>query len=227
MEGRSVEALDRKPCAVGRDKPGQLRECLCCGRRKGTSSSRAVARETIRSVIGAPRWGMIARVSAIPGPPAATKWSAFGLGNATECSTGVAGADAGRALGRVSESKALHFVAAGEPGIAETRAIMPHLGAPITERSVSRETARLDEEPLPPSAAEALAELSGLVTPDGARFTVERLDGSTLHLQLLLEAEGCERCVLPRHLLEEIFSARLQEADAGITHVAIADPREA
>ena len=69
MEGRSSRRATVNRAPSGVTSPDSSANASAADGGSGTSSSPAVARETIRSVIGAPRWGMIARVSAIPGPP--------------------------------------------------------------------------------------------------------------------------------------------------------------
>jgi hypothetical protein len=72
----------------------------------------------------------------------------------------------------------------------------------------------------------ALAELSALVSADGAALDLVEHDAATgrLHLRLAIPDAHCAECVMPRVALESAAASRL--AGHGITRVTIDDPRE-
>jgi hypothetical protein len=79
-----------------------------------------------------------------------------------------------------------------------------------------------------PSAATAgLASVREILQPDGADIELAGIDGGTALLRLRLEDAVCaDTCVLPRALLETIALQMMQPLVAGLTAVAIEDPRE-
>lgn len=78
------------------------------------------------------------------------------------------------------------------------------------------------------AAAQAtLDELAAIVEPDGARLVVRDATTSTVTIELDLSASDCPECVLPKDLLVDILSSRLQESDPDLQTVDLIDPREA
>jgi len=77
------------------------------------------------------------------------------------------------------------------------------------------------------AARATLAELAAIVEPDGARLVVRDASSSTVTIELDLSQSSCPECVLPRDLLVDILSTRLQEADPDLRTVALVDPRDA
>jgi hypothetical protein len=78
------------------------------------------------------------------------------------------------------------------------------------------------------AAAQAtLDELAAIVEPDGARLVVRDASSSTVTIELDLSRSSCPECVLPRDLLVDILSTRLQEADPDLRTVDLVDPRDA
>jgi hypothetical protein len=80
---------------------------------------------------------------------------------------------------------------------------------------------------LSPAAQATLDELAAIVEPDGARLVVRDASASEVTIELDLSASECPECVLPRDLLVDILSSRLQEADPDLRSVDLIDPREA
>lgn len=82
-------------------------------------------------------------------------------------------------------------------------------------------------QPVLSAAAQAtLDELAAIVEPDGARLVVRDASASTVTIELDLSASECPECVLPRDLLVDILSSRLQESDPDLRIVDLIDPRE-
>ena len=82
-------------------------------------------------------------------------------------------------------------------------------------------------QPVLSAAAQAtLDELAAIVEPDGARLVVRDASASTVTIELDLSASECPECVLPRDLLVDILSSRLQESDPDLREVELIDPRE-
>jgi len=61
---------------------------------------------------------------------------------------------------------------------------------------------------------------------DGADIELVSVEEGTAHLQLVLVDAGCEECVLPRSLLEDVALSLLTPGNPGLTAVTIDDPRE-
>jgi hypothetical protein len=80
---------------------------------------------------------------------------------------------------------------------------------------------------LSPAAQATLEELAAIVEPDGARLVVRDASPSTVTIELDLSESSCPECVLPKDLLVDILSTRLQEADPDLRTVQLVDPREA
>jgi hypothetical protein len=82
-------------------------------------------------------------------------------------------------------------------------------------------------QPALSAAAQAtLDELAAIVEPDGARLVVRDAGASTVTIELDLSASDCPECVLPKDLLVDILSSRLQESDPDLRAVELIDPRE-
>jgi len=81
----------------------------------------------------------------------------------------------------------------------------------------------MDESTLAP----ALDEIRGLVRADGADLTLVRVDGATVHLQLVVETASCVECVMPRPFLEQIALDIFRRGDVEVEMVTVDDPREA
>ena len=79
---------------------------------------------------------------------------------------------------------------------------------------------------LSPAAQATLDELAAIVEPDGARLVVRDASASTVTIELDLSASDCPECVLPKDLLTDILSSRLQESDPDVRAVELIDPRE-
>jgi hypothetical protein len=80
---------------------------------------------------------------------------------------------------------------------------------------------------LSPAAQATLDELAAIVEPDGARLVVRDANASEVTIELDLSQSECPECVLPRELLVDILSSRLQESDPDLRTVELIDPREA
>jgi hypothetical protein len=77
------------------------------------------------------------------------------------------------------------------------------------------------------AAAAGLAPVRELLQPDGADIELVGVDGGAVRLRLRLENAVCaDTCVLPRALLETLALQMMQPLVAGLTAVAIEDPRE-
>lgn len=82
-------------------------------------------------------------------------------------------------------------------------------------------------QPVLSAAAQAtLDELAAIVEPDGARLVVRDASASTVTIELDLSTSECPECVLPKDLLVDILSSRLQESDPDLRIVDLIDPRE-
>jgi hypothetical protein len=71
-----------------------------------------------------------------------------------------------------------------------------------------------------------LAEVRGLVSPDGGDVVLEGVDGATVRLRLVLETAHCVECVMPRAFLEHVALDVLRRNGADAEAVTIDDPRE-
>jgi hypothetical protein len=80
---------------------------------------------------------------------------------------------------------------------------------------------------LSPAAQATLDELGAIVEADGARLVVRDASPSSVTIELDLSASECPECVLPKDLLVDILSSRLQESDPDMRAVELIDPREA
>jgi hypothetical protein len=80
---------------------------------------------------------------------------------------------------------------------------------------------------LSPAAQATLDELAAIVEADGARLVVRDASASEVTIELDVSKSECPECVLPRELLVDILSSRLQEADPDLRTVELIDPREA
>jgi len=77
------------------------------------------------------------------------------------------------------------------------------------------------------AATAGLAPVREILEPDGADIELVGIDGGTALLRLRLENAACaDTCVLPRALLETLALQMMQPLVAGLTAVAIDDPRE-
>lgn len=75
-------------------------------------------------------------------------------------------------------------------------------------------------------ARATLDELAAIVEPDGARLVVRDASPSAVTIELDLSRSDCPECVLPKDLLVDILTTRLQEADPDVRTVELVDPRE-
>ena len=71
-----------------------------------------------------------------------------------------------------------------------------------------------------------LAEVRGLVSPDGGDVVLEGVDGATVRLRLVLETAHCVECVMPRPFLEQVSLGVFQRNGVAVDAVAIDDPRD-
>ena len=78
-----------------------------------------------------------------------------------------------------------------------------------------------------PPVRAVFEELREILRVDGADLLVREVTPSSIGFDLELGGAECLECVMPRDLLEEIFTSRLQEIDPGIMRIEIHDPREA
>ena len=78
------------------------------------------------------------------------------------------------------------------------------------------------------SVTEALAEARTLVTADGGDLELLDIDttSSTVNLRLILDGVDCHECVMPRPILEEMFTNMLRRSVPEVAHVVVDDPRE-
>jgi hypothetical protein len=77
------------------------------------------------------------------------------------------------------------------------------------------------------AAMAGLAPVREILQPDGADIELVGIDGGTALLRLRLENAACaDACVLPRALLETLALQMMRPLVAGLTAVAIDDPRE-
>jgi hypothetical protein len=84
----------------------------------------------------------------------------------------------------------------------------------------------VSEAQLSAAARATLTELAAIVEPDGARLVVRDAGPSTVTIELDLSASDCPECVLPKDLLVDIITSRLQESDPDVRAVELLDPRE-
>jgi len=71
-----------------------------------------------------------------------------------------------------------------------------------------------------------LDELRGLVSADGGDVVLDGVDGSTVHVRLVLESAHCVECVMPRPSLERVALDVFRRNGVDAEAVAIDDPRE-
>lgn len=79
------------------------------------------------------------------------------------------------------------------------------------------------------AVAAGLAEVRGLVSPDGGDVVlagIEGVDGTTVRLRLVLETAHCVECVMPRPFLEHVALDVFRRNGANADAVTIDDPRE-
>jgi hypothetical protein len=77
------------------------------------------------------------------------------------------------------------------------------------------------------AATAGLTPVREILQPDGADIELVGVDGGTALLRLRLEDAVCaDTCVLPRAMLEAIALQMMRPLVAGLTAVAIDDPRE-
>lgn len=65
-----------------------------------------------------------------------------------------------------------------------------------------------------------------IVQADGGDLVLNRVDGSSIHLDLIIEGAECAECVMPRPFLEQIALDMVQAQVPDVDSVSIADPRE-
>lgn len=76
------------------------------------------------------------------------------------------------------------------------------------------------------SLESALGPVRALVEADGGELLLDRVDGNTAQLRLVLEGAECRECVMPKTFLEQVALDMLAPNVAGLAAVQIADPRE-
>lgn len=76
------------------------------------------------------------------------------------------------------------------------------------------------------SASVDISPVREILQLDGADIELVDFEGGTARLQLVLVDAGCEECVLPRPLLEDVALSLLAPGTPGLTAVTIDDPRE-
>jgi hypothetical protein len=74
--------------------------------------------------------------------------------------------------------------------------------------------------------APALEQLRALVSADGGDVVLDRVDGSTVRVRLVLESAHCVECVMPRPFLEHVALDVFRRNGVELEAVAIDDPRE-
>ena len=79
-----------------------------------------------------------------------------------------------------------------------------------------------DDSDLAPS----LEQLRGLVSADGGDVVLDRVDGATVRVRLVLESAHCVECVMPRPFLEQVALDVFRRNGVELDAVAIDDPRE-
>lgn len=72
----------------------------------------------------------------------------------------------------------------------------------------------------------ALEGVRAIVQADGGDLVLDRIEGSALHLRLIIEGAECAECVMPRQFLEQIALDMVQQAVPSVAAVTIDDPRE-
>jgi hypothetical protein len=80
----------------------------------------------------------------------------------------------------------------------------------------------MDETDLAPS----LEQLRALVSADGGDMVLDGVEGSTVHVHLVLESAHCVECVMPRLFLERVALDVFRRNGIELDAVAIDDPRE-
>jgi len=73
---------------------------------------------------------------------------------------------------------------------------------------------------------DGLGEVQELVRADGGDVLLTSIDGSTVHLELVLEGANCVECVMPRDILEQIALDVVQRKAPDVRTLHIDDPRE-
>jgi hypothetical protein len=79
----------------------------------------------------------------------------------------------------------------------------------------------------PGARRRVLEEVRSLVAADGADFEPwpDYEEGPLIELRLIIPFDGCEECVLPRTVLEELAGHLFHEADPTVEGVRVHDPR--
>jgi Fe-S cluster biogenesis protein NfuA len=73
---------------------------------------------------------------------------------------------------------------------------------------------------------DGLEEVQELVRADGGDMRLASIEGSTVHLELVLEGANCVECVMPRDILEQIALDVVQRRAPDVSTLHIDDPRE-
>jgi hypothetical protein len=72
---------------------------------------------------------------------------------------------------------------------------------------------------------DSLAGLRESFQADGADLELERVDGALATVRLVVGAETCLECIVPKPILESIVLVALQKGDPSIGRVEVIDPR--
>ncbi|MGI9642830.1 MAG: NifU family protein [Acidimicrobiia bacterium] len=72
----------------------------------------------------------------------------------------------------------------------------------------------------------ALEGARAIVQADGGDLVLDRVDGSAVHLNLIIEGAECAECVMPRPFLEQIALDMVQAQIPDVAAISISDPRE-
>jgi hypothetical protein len=80
----------------------------------------------------------------------------------------------------------------------------------------------------PGARRRVLEEVRSLVAADGADLEPwpDYEEGPLIELRLIIPVDGCEECVLPRPVLEELAGHLFQQADPTVEAVRVHDPRQ-
>ncbi len=71
----------------------------------------------------------------------------------------------------------------------------------------------------------AFDELRTALQADGADLALERVSDGVATVRLILGAESCLECIMPKQTLEGILLASLAQSGAGVQRVELLDPR--
>jgi len=77
-----------------------------------------------------------------------------------------------------------------------------------------------------PTVLQALPSVQEIIRADGGDLVLERVEGATVHLRLVVETAACAECVLPRAMLEQVATRMLKPDVPGLQAVVVQDPRE-